>query len=383
MATKAGSGKICVLAPVHPPFDIRVFSKEAVSLADAGYDVVLYVRGEGDETRAGVHIKALHYRNRLQRFLMIPMIARRALREDADIYHLHNPDTIPAGVILKMFGKTVIYDTHEDYIVRIPTKQWIPFLLKKPLAWLVDRMERAMTKLADGVIVTQPHQTGKFGGILLENYPRIDDELLREVKEKAARINTDNNLRLIYVGETNPHRGLFFMLDILMALNERTPTRMWMTGTDHGEGWVDVAGHHPAWEFVDHLGYLPGQSDVYAYISKADFGMALYEDVADLSRISSNKIYEYQTYGTPFVATALSARRAILGERSGGVFVEPGDSVAAANAIVNTYCDKERYRILAERGRRLIIEERNWGKEEPKLLALYRELFSRKSDVTD
>ncbi len=366
--------KICILAPVHPPFDVRVFTKEAVSFVDAGYAVVLYVRGEKDEVCKGVKIKVLKYQSRLHRFLLIPHLIWRAYREKADVYHLHNPDTIVVGWFLKLLRKTVVYDTHEDYIARIPTKQWIPSVLRQVLAHLVDGMERIMARYADGVVVTQPHQVAKFNGILVENYPRIEPDLIKRVYQKADKISTGEELRLIYIGETNPHRGMFFMLDILVALNKQVPARLWMTGTDHGEGWIAQAREHAAWSHVDHLGYLPDQEDVFAYLSKADFGMALFEDIGDLSRISSNKIYEYQTYGTPFLATALDARKAILGESCGGIFVEPNDIDAAVKAILAVYHDTEVYQILVENGRRLIFEERNWESEEGKLLEFYRSL---------
>ena len=368
---------ICILAPVHPAFDVRVFSKEAVSLADAGFDVALFARAEREETRSGVRIKPLAYRNRLHRFFMQPVWLWRVLRERADVYHLHNPDTIFIGVLLKLFGKKVIYDTHEDFVARIPTKLWIPKPLRWILAHTVNGLEYLISRVADCVIVTQTHQVAKFKGVLIENYPRIDDAQIADVHRRAAEIDKGNDLRLIYVGEINALRGLQFLLDVMEDINKRQPARLWITGTDHNEGWLARLSAHPAWnKYVDYLGYLEELNSVFAYISKADFGAALFEDVGDLERISSNKVYEYQTYGTPFVATALSSRYADIGGKGGGLFVQFGDVETAAREIERAYADRAAYEALVEKGKQMVFKERNWSNEERKLLAVYADLIS-------
>jgi hypothetical protein len=46
--------KICILTSVHPPFDTRIYYKQAKSLAKAGYDVTLIAQHDRDEVVDGI-----------------------------------------------------------------------------------------------------------------------------------------------------------------------------------------------------------------------------------------------------------------------------------------------------------------------------------------
>ena len=50
--------KVCFLSSLHPPFDKRVFDKEAISLAAAGFEVFHVAPGNiGTQLNSGVLIK--------------------------------------------------------------------------------------------------------------------------------------------------------------------------------------------------------------------------------------------------------------------------------------------------------------------------------------
>jgi len=60
---------------------------------------------------------------------------RLALSQRADIYHFHDPELLPVGVLLKLFTRAKgIYDSHEVVSQPILTKHWIPAPLRRPLA---------------------------------------------------------------------------------------------------------------------------------------------------------------------------------------------------------------------------------------------------------
>jgi len=95
--------KIAIVAPVHCYNDVRVFQKQAITLAKEGYQIVLLARAPKVLVEKGIKIQPVPaYSNRVMRFLKLPLILQQAWIEKADLYHLHNPDTLPLAFALKL-----------------------------------------------------------------------------------------------------------------------------------------------------------------------------------------------------------------------------------------------------------------------------------------
>src|SRR6185436_13917191 len=124
--------KVCVMTSAHPVYDARIFHKQCRSLASAGYQVTLIAPGAERGTRDGVQLEPVPLRkNRFTRMLLGPLaVCRKAFQENADLYHFHDPELIPAGLVLRATGKRVIYDIHEDLPRTISYKPYIPTMLQ-------------------------------------------------------------------------------------------------------------------------------------------------------------------------------------------------------------------------------------------------------------
>src|SRR4051794_20140876 len=126
--------KVVHMTSVHPPFDVRIFRRECMALAEHGYDTVLIAPNDGDVSDNGVTVRGISNQTggRLKRMLMRPIeIFHRAIREDADVYHFHDPELLPVGLALRARGKRVIYDSHENLPRDVMHKQWIPSMLRR------------------------------------------------------------------------------------------------------------------------------------------------------------------------------------------------------------------------------------------------------------
>ena len=109
--------KICMLSSTHSAFDDRIFYREAKSLSLAGYEVVIIAQHDKEEIIDNIKIVPLPIpKNRLHRMIKTAWkLFKLALKEKADVYHFHDPELMPIGILLKPKGKKIVYDVHEDY----------------------------------------------------------------------------------------------------------------------------------------------------------------------------------------------------------------------------------------------------------------------------
>ena len=369
--------KVAILAPVHAYNDIRVFHKEAKTLARAGYAVTLFARAERCFEEDGVTVVPLRaHQRRWRRFLALPALLFKVFRARADVYHLHNPDTLPILLALKGLGKRVAYDTHEDFAERIPLKTWIPSPFRRLTARFVVAGERLAGRLADGTIATQPDVAARLGprAVVVENAPFIDGALIEQAEAFAEALPEQPAFRAVYAGSLNRVRGLLTMVRAIAGVNEHLPARLWLIGRVEAPEALREAEQLDGWQYVDLIGWLPHQHEVFGYVQRADAGLAVFQNEAGYGRISSNKLYEYLALGVPVIASDFPAWRDKVGAWAASCFVDPEKPEAVAEKLVWLARHPGERAALAEAGRRFIETQFNWTIEGRKLLQVYERL---------
>ncbi len=260
--------KVCVLTSAHPTFDVRIFHKECKSLARAGYDVTLVAPSTTDGIYDGIALKGVPvWNNRLDRFTRGSVaVYRRALEAGADIYHFHDPELIPAALLLRLQGKKVIYDIHEDLPRTISYKPYIP----QPLSGLVSRtvefVEEWAGKRFSALVTATPGIGDRFRRVnenlaVLNNYPKIE-----EMEPPASSPKENHNVSLLYVGmRITRARGAEEMVRAIGLLPEDLNVQLKLVG---GWGTPELPASLskiPGWNRVEYVGPV-GRKEVAAQL---------------------------------------------------------------------------------------------------------------------
>jgi len=373
--------KICILTTVHDPFDGRIFHKQAKSLAGAGYEVVLIAPADRDEIVDGVRIVALPKpKGRLARMTgMRKRLVRLALAQDADVYHFHDPELIPAGLSLKVHGKKVIWDVHEHYPNSIRDKFYLPKVVRGPTAVAFDLFERATVRFFDHVIYTTPlvgeryEKTG-ITSTSVENYPIIGRRL---------GVETDPQERIVYLGAMARARGLLEVLDGFSRVVDRHPSwQLDLIGPYRPPSFEkelrNLAHDRGIESNVNFVGSVPFQ-DKDRLLARAAIGIVTFLPNANNTSCLPNKLFEYMSMGLPVIASDFPLYREVIEPYQCGLIVDPTDPEAIAGAMGHLIARPEQARQMGRNGRLAVVERYNWQSESHKLLAVYESLLGAKA----
>ncbi len=356
--------KIAHLSVVHSAFDTRIYHKECKSLTKAGHDVSFIVPHEKDEFCENVHIIPLkQFKKTIYRtYLNLPLVLLKSIKLNAKVYHLHDPELIPIGTILKLFQKNIIYDVHEDY-TEMPKRKFFRVLF--------DIYEKFAIRIFDKFIVATPKIAEKFPKdktIILCNYPIlsfIDRNIMNSNKIKIS-----NNLVLIYQGGLTRIRGIKQIIEAVGILNNNV--HLVLLG-NWEKGYKEECELLKGWENTIYLGFKP-LSEVYSYTSSSDIGIINFLPHPNHNEALPNKPFDYMASSIPFIFSNFKYWESIFSECA--LSVNPEDPKDIAEKIQFLLENKELRIKLGKRGRELVETRYNWEKESEKLIDLYKELCS-------
>lgn len=363
-----------MLANGHAPYDTRIFYKEARTLAKNGYSVSIIVPHDRNESRAGISVLAVSPNKKGWKKLVInPLnILRKALRQPAGaIFHIHDSDILLVGLVLKLLGRKVIYDAHEDTPLQIRYQHWLPEILKRPYAFLYFLLEKICGWSFDAIIVAEPVIAKYFPKnktFLLRNFPLAETF---DVSAQKPYMERENNM--IHVGVLSNVRGLFEMAQAFTLAKKEIDIHFILGGQFAPPSLEqDLTSRYP----VDFIGWVP-YPRLIELLFESKLGIIIPHPIERYRTNYPVKMFEFMAAGIPVIASREGESGAFIQEGKCGILVNPLDPKEVASAIIWVFKNSMEAESMGERGRALILDRYNWERESEVLLQVYAGLSRR------
>ena len=373
--------RVVHMTSVHSALDGRIFRKECRSLVRAGYDVTIVGPNPEDTVSDRVQIKSVRQdQARISRMTRtVWRVYRTASKQEADVYHFHDPELIPAALLLRARGKQVIYDIHEDMPKDIMSKHYLPVWSRRMVAWLAEKIENATCSRFSALVAVTPSIAKRFlpkngNTIVVHNYPFLE-ELLAE--SRAAAPWETRKQSIAYVGGITAQRAIREMVHAMALLPDSLPATLELAGNEiPDDAHPEQLYRHKGWERITHHGVLD-QLSTFRLLHNVRAGLVLFHPEPNHWEAMPQKIFEYMGAGLPVIASDFPLWHRMLGDTGCGVLVNPQDPAAIARAIEYVLTHPEEAEQMGRRGRALVLEQYNWNSQADKLLKLYSGLTNQ------
>ncbi len=358
----------------HKPFDTRIFHKEATWLSQAGHQVTIIIPTMKDELANGVRIISVpvHLKGWKKLILCPWYVFKQALRQDKDsVFHLHDSELLVIGIWLKLLGRKVVYDAHEDTPLQIDYQHWLPWGVKTIYKWIYIVIEKISGWIFDGVIVAEPviaRYFPKRKTVLIRNFP-----IVKQFDEKFIPYYERNNT-LVYVGLLSKARGILAMASAASLAKQRCNFEFQLGGSFSPSELEKDVLKYP----IQFLGWLSFDKMIDCMMH-ARAGIIIPQPIERYKTNYPVKLFEYMAAGLPVIASKFGELAGFVKEAGCGILVDPENETEVAQGIQFIFTDREEAKKMGERGRALVASKYSWETESELLIKFYDKFKAVKS----
>ena len=360
--------RVAQITSQHSYMDARIREKECFSLATAGYDVVLLAPDAPDIDENNLKITGFDKPNgRLKRVTIgLWRLYKKTLTLKPDIVHFHDPDVILVGILLKIHGKKVIFDVHENFPNLAYDRVWVPPIAKWPLSILLSGLMRLSGFLFDGIVAATPS--------IMEMFPKEKSVTVRNMSrlETFDRTHAQPQLNppiVCYVGGMSETRGFHQMLDAINIVNKDLECHLCLGGHIPEKLLLD-SKNNPGWKYTTKMGFLTRKQVADLY-SKCLAGLVVLAPSKNHVESLPIKMFEYMASTLPVIASNFPLWQNIIQENKCGICVSPDDPEELAAAITSIATTPSAQNEMGAQGIYCATTKYNWNIEEKKLLDFY------------
>lgn len=366
--------KVIQVTTLHPWNDSRIFEKIVSSLARSGFKVDYFAPfSEGQATDLGdvnIHWLPSHsgFFGRLKRNIIAFL---KIAKMNARIVHFHDPEFLPFALLLRLSGRKLIYDIHEDNFLALKQKEYIKSL-PKGVGLLIAKSFAMVEQIASRVmipIIAEKCYHYRFPRATeVLNYPNTAKRV--KSPHRSASIS---GIKLIYTGLVTKDRGAFNILRLVKALKGAELYVVGKCDKDFQKELQEFAG-----EDINRIYFKTSHRHVsFSYIEKKysqynwTAGLAIFPQTPHYYEKELTKFFEYMYFGIPILCSNFPVWYNLVEKNSVGFTVNP-DDISSSVKIVRKLSENESLRtLIAQRGKDLILTKYNWESQFNNLHNLY------------
>jgi len=375
--------RITMLCSGHAVNDARVTYKEALSLARAGHEVIVFGQGpENLEEIPGICLRPLLPEGPgwQKRVKMAFKLYRAAVSWHPDVIVCHEFESAVTGLLLKLrHGVTMVFDSHECFQESLSWR--MPKLLRPIVRTITIAILKVLVRKSDWVtVVTPPNQEflgtmRKDGRVdILHNSPPI--ELF-----PPCNHDIDGPITVVHDGLLYRQRGLVQMLEAVAIVRESRDIRFLIVGRIKPED-QDLFDQKVAQLGLSDVIIIPGWrpwEEIGRIESQAQIGLICLQYAPNSFLSLNNKLYNYMSCGQAIIGPYDSVTADMIRKYDCGLCVDTSKPEEIAGAIVKLAEDVELRKRLGANGRKAIEQELGWHIMEKRLLKIYEILEQSQS----
>lgn len=255
-----------------------------------------------------------------------------------------------------------------------------PFLIKAS-EWL----ERFLYHHADGMIVNSPgyvnhvRERGARKVTLIPNGadPRMFDPGDRGLPFRE-QCHFEEKFVALYAGAHGISNDLNTLLHAAAMLSDRPQIAIVLLGDGKEKNNLIARANEMGLNNVHFLAPIP-KSDMPMALAAADTCIAILKAIPLYATTYPNKVFDYMAAGRPVVLAIDGVIRDVVETAQAGIYVQPGDADALAEAITRLCNDSDLTHRMGAAGRKAIEEQFDRALVAERLKNLFEEMISDKS----
>ncbi len=325
--------RVCHISSVHNALDTRIFYRFCKTLS-ARYEVSLIAVHPRAEIISGISIIPFRrFRNKVFRVSFTWLIMFfKAIRVKAVLYHFHDPELIPCGLLLRLFGKKVIFDIHENVADDIFDKPWIPN--KKLLYAIFHFFEKKAVRRFKLFLAEKSYepryQSMNANYSVVLNY--CDTGFFQPF---SHAVNRHTN-RIFYIGILLESRGVQQIAEALHILKQKGIEVHFDVVGELYSSLSSKLNELPFWtevrEQIHFHGRLPLEKG-YEISRNAAAGMCIIQPMSNSVGSYPTKMFEYMSIGLPQIISHFPLYKSVVETHQCGLCVDPSSPEQIATAI--------------------------------------------------